>query len=262
MTEKDIDELRDKIDEIDGKLIDLLSDRIEVAAEILDIKEKTGKEIKDQEREREIIEKAGGMAKEKGIDSEFAKDLMRIIISRTVGTEREIAGEPGVWAKIYDFFSENPAQLKIARVLYKYGFSVKENGDVVAGDIRIPAVQIAKEADADRRAVNSTAETILENEELRELFANLRPIPYLKGVARQMGMGLIEIIPPDATQSGIISEVTNVLSKHGVTIRQSITDDPYLTTQPKLTIITDDLVSGDVIEELRELSSVDKVIVY
>lgn len=262
MTEKDIDELRNKIDEIDGKLIDLLSERVGVAGEILDIKKDTGKEIKDRGREREVIEKASEIAKDKGIDPDFAKDLMRIIISRTVGTEREMAGETGVWGKIYDFFSENPAQLKIARVLYKYGFSVRENSDVVAGDIRIPAVQIAEEAGADRRAVSSTAETILENGELREIFANLRPVPYLKGVARQMGMGLIEIIPPDATQSGIISEVTNVLSKHGVTIRQSITDDPYLATQPKLTIITDDLVSGDVIEELRELPSVDKVIVY
>ncbi len=262
MPDKDIEELRDKIDELDRKIIDLLSDRVDIAGDILDIKEDMGREIKDRSREQEIIEKASDIAKEKGLNPDFAKDLMRIIISRTVGTEREMAGEPGVWAKIHDFFSENPAQLKIARVLYKYGFGVRENGDVVAGDIRIPAVQIAKEADVDRRAVNSTAKTILENEELKELFANLRPVPYLKGVARQMGMGLIEIIPTDATRSGIISEVTNVLSSYEVTIRQSIADDPYFTTQPKLTIITDDLVSGDIIEELRELPSVDKVIIY
>ncbi|KXB06521.1 amino acid-binding protein [candidate division MSBL1 archaeon SCGC-AAA382F02] len=167
-----------------------------------------------------------------------------------------------MWSQIKKAFSGNPAQLKVARVFYKFGFRIEESGDVVCGDIRIPAVQIAKEAGVDRRAVDSTVETIFENEDLKEIFSNLRPVPYLKGVARQLGLGVIDILSTDPTQSGIISEVTNVISKHGLTVRQAVADDPYFAVQPKLTVITNELVSGEVIEELRELPSVESVIVY
>ncbi len=262
MSEKKLAELRDEIDKIDNKIIELLSDRIDVAKNILDLKEKMGRGVRDKEREQEVIEKAREKAQEEGLDPEFAEDIIRLTISRTAGAEQELSGKADMWAKIREFFEGNPAQLKVARILYKYGLRVKENADVVCGDIRIPAVQIAKEADVDRRAVDATAETIYENEELREIFSNLRPVPYLKGVARQLGLGLIEIIPPDATQSGIISEVTEIISKHGLSVRQSITDDPYFAAQPKLTIITNEVVGGKVIEELRELPSVESVIIY
>ncbi len=254
--------LRESINEIDERIVDLLSERMEVAHEILEIKEEMGKGIVDKEREQAVIEKARNLAREKNVDPEFIEDIMRITISRTVGEEREKAGEPGMWNKVQRSFQGHPAQLKVARVLYKFGFRVKENGDVVCGDIRVPAVQIAEEAGVDRRAVDSTADTILGDEDLREIFSNLRPIPFLKGVARQLGLGIVEIIPEDATQTGIISEVTEVISRHGVSLRQSIADDPYFTAQPKLTMITEEPISGEVMEELRDLPSVRSLIVY
>lgn len=262
MSEEEIEKLRERIDHIDRKLVELLSDRIEVAKDILKLKQEIGKEVRDRKREQEVIERARDFAREKGLDSEFAEDIMRLTMSRTAGFEREMAGGADMWAKIQDSFKGNPAQLKVARVLYKYGLRVKENGDVVCGEIRIPAVQIAEEAGVDRRAVDATVNTIFENQGLREIFSNLRPVPYLKGVARQLGLGLVEIISTDPTQSGIISEVTDVISKHGLIVRQSITDDPYFASQPKLTIITDEPVGGNVIEELRDLPSVESLIVY
>ena len=262
MSNENLESLRDEIDSVDRRMIDLLSERLEIVDKILDYKEEQGMEIRDKSREQDIIEKLRTMAKEKGLDPELAEDIMRLIISRSAGFEEEEAGKPSMWGRIKEIFSSNPAQLKVARILYKYGLSVNENEDVVCGDIRVPAVQIAKEADVDRRAISSTARTILENEELREIFANLRPIPYLKSVAQQAGLGVIEILPTDASQQGIISEVTNVISNHGLSIRQSIAEDPFFTAQAKLTIITEELISGDVIEELRDLPSVESVIVY
>jgi len=47
-----------------------------------------------------------------------------------------------------------------------------------------------------------------------------------------------------------------------LSVRQSITDDPYFTAQPKLTIITNEVIPGELIEDLRELPSVESVIVY
>lgn len=262
MSEEDLSELRNQIDELDQKLINLLSQRFETVDEILEIKKEMGEDIRDRGREQEVIEKARDLAREKGLDPLFVEDFLRLIISRSAGMEQEKVAEYGMWDQIKKDFAGNPAQLKVARVLYKYGFRVNEEEEVVCGGIRIPAVQVAQEAGVDRRAVNSTAETILENEDLREIFANLRPIPYLKGAARQLDLGVIEILSTDPTQSGVISEVTDVISGHGLTVRQSVADDPYFAAQPKLTIITDEAVSGEVIEELRELPSVESVIVY
>lgn len=262
MKNKNLKDLREEIDRVDLELIDVLSQRLEIADEIVELKRGAGKKIRDRDREQEIVEKARDLAKEKGLDPEFVEDVIRIVISRTAGAEMEKAGKPTMWGQIKKGFMGSPAQIEVARILYKYGLGVRENEDVVCGDIRVPAVQIAEEAGVDRRAVHSTAETILKNEDLREIFANLRPIPYLKAVAQQLNLGVIEILPTDATQTGIISEVTQVISNHDVSIRQSIADDPFFTAQPKLTIITGEPVSGAVIEGLRELSSVESVVVY
>lgn len=262
MSDKKLGDLREEIDQVDQKLIDILAQRLEIADQILKIKEETGKKIRDKKRELEVIERVRKLAREKDIDPEFIEDIIRIAISQTARVERVKAGEPGMWSQIQKAFVGNPAQLKVARVLYKFGLRVNEDGDVTCGNIRVPSVQIAREAGVDRRAVDSTAQNIFENEKLREIFSNLKPIPYLKAVAQQINLGVIEILPTDATQTGIISEVTDVISKHGLSIRQSIADDPYFTAQPKLTIITGEPVSGKVIEELRELPSVESVIVY
>lgn len=262
MSESELENLREDIDEIDEELVDLLSKRLEVVEDILEVKKKSGSGTRDLKREQEIIEKVRGSAIEKDIDPDFAEDLMRLTMVHSAAEEKEVIEKPSMWAQVEKEFSGNPAQLKVARVFYKYGLRAKENGDVLCGDIRVPHVQIAKEAGVDRRAVDSTVETIFENDFLTGIFSSLRPVPFLKGIARQLGLGLIEIIPTDATQKGIISEVTDVISDHGLSVRQSITDDPYFVAQPKLTVITGEPVGGDVVEELRELPSVDSLIVY
>jgi predicted regulator of amino acid metabolism with ACT domain len=152
--------------------------------------------------------------------------------------------------------------MSVARVMIKYGLRVMENGEIGCGGIRIPAVQIAKEAGVDRRVVDFTARRILGDKKLRDIFENLEPIAYLKGFAQQLGLGVIEIIPEDAARPGILREVTGVISKFGLSIRQSVSDDPNFVPQPKLTVITDEPVKGVVIESLRKLPSVRSVIVY
>ncbi|MFP4005408.1 MAG: chorismate mutase [Candidatus Hadarchaeia archaeon] len=262
MSENDLRDLRAKIDEIDEKLVNLLAKRISVVDKIMDSKMKMGKAVRDLKREQDVIEKVREEAIERNLDPDFVEDLMRLTMAHSAAEEREVIDKPSMWAQVEKEFSGNPAQLSVARILYKYGLRAKKNGDVLCGDIRVPHVQIAKEAGVDRRAVDSTVETIFQNEFLTGIFSSLRPVPYLKGIARQLGLGLIEIVPTDATQEGIISEVTDVISDHGLSVRQSITDDPYFVAQPKLTIITGEPVGGEVINELRKLPSVDSLIVY
>jgi chorismate mutase len=57
LNEEKLREIRRKIDEIDDKLLQLLAERVKLIAEIASIKKKLGKEIRDEEREREILRK-------------------------------------------------------------------------------------------------------------------------------------------------------------------------------------------------------------
>lgn len=52
-------ELRGRIDEIDKQIIELLEERIKVGKEIGKIKKELNLPIKDEEREREVLKRAG-----------------------------------------------------------------------------------------------------------------------------------------------------------------------------------------------------------
>ena len=259
---RELRELRREIDGIDERLIALLAQRLKLADELAALKRKLKLEIRDEARERAIIDSARERARQIGLDPTFVEGLMRLVIAHMAGAEIERVGGAGMWAQVQRALGDYPAQLDVAKVLFKYGLRVREDGEIACGEIRVPAKQVAKEAGVDRRAVDATAKTILADETLRGIFMNLEPLAYLKGVAQTLGLGLIEILPTDATKPGIIHEVTEVISKFKVSIRQAVADDPYFVTQPKLTIITDKPIKGKVIDALRKLPSIQSVIVY
>ncbi len=262
MSEKKLHAFRQEIDRIDEQILALLAQRLKLADDLVALKRKLKLEIRDEARERAIIARARKRAKDEGLDPAFVESIMSLVIAHMAGAQRERVGGVRVWERIREAFNDYPAQLSVARVLFKYGLRVREDGEVACGDIRIPSSQAAREAGVDRRVVDATVKTILKHEGLREIFENLEPIVYLKGAAQRLGMGVIEILPKDATKPGIITEVTKVLSKSGISIRQAVADDPYFVIQPKLTIITDEPVKGEIIESLRKLSSVQSIIVY
>jgi len=262
MSEKKLHAVRDVIDSIDEQLVSLLAQRLKLVDELTALKRKIGKGIRDEAREQAIIERARERAKKAELDPAFVESVMRLVIGHMAGAELERAGGVTMWAQVQRAFEGYPAQLSVARVLFKYGLRVREDGEIACGEIRIPAAQIAQEAGVDRRMVDATAKKIIASKELHGIFVNLEPIAYLKGVAQGLGLGVIEILPEDAARPGIISGVTGVLAKFHVSIRQAVADDPYFAPQPKLTIITDKPVSGSVIEALRKLPSVRSVIVY
>ena len=262
MNKKKLQELRRDIDRIDEQLISLLAQRLKLADDLVALKRKLKLEVRDETREREVIERARMLAREHKIDPGFAEGVMRLVMAQMAGEERERLGAAGMWSKIQKAFEDYPAQLRVVRILFKYGLRVREDGEIACGDIRIPAVQIAKEAEVDRRVVDSTAKKIIKDEKLSGIFRNLEPLAYLKGVAHELGLGVIEILPEDAAKPGIIKEVTGIISKFGISIRQAVADDPNFVPQPKLTLITEEPVKGAVIEELRKLPSVRSIIVY
>lgn len=148
------------------------------------------------------------------------------------------------------------------KLLFERGFQVNEEGKVTSGSIEIAHTQLAKEAGVDRRVVDATTKTIISDELLSRIFKNVHSIPFLRDVAPSLGLGVIIIIPEDAADVGILAEVAGLISESKVSIRQAVSDDPYLTDNPRLTIITDKKVPGELVDKILELPSVKGVSIY
>ncbi len=167
-----------------------------------------------------------------------------------------------VWSQIEKYFKDLPAQLKVARLLFERGFQVREDGKVVSGGIEIPHTQIAKEVGVERRAVDSTVQTILSKPELKRIYMNLRQVCSLQEVAREFNLGVIVFVPEDARQTGIIANVTKKVSEKGLSIRQALAEDPSISVQPKLTLIIEGEIPPELIGEIRKLPGTRSITVY
>jgi hypothetical protein len=84
----------------------------------------------------------------------------------------------------------------------------------------------------------------------------------LKEVARHLNLGVVEITPIDARTPGILAGAATILAKKGLSIRQAIVDDPELSPEPKLTLIVEKQMPGELIPELLRVKGVAKVSVY
>jgi predicted regulator of amino acid metabolism with ACT domain len=167
-----------------------------------------------------------------------------------------------MWQEILNKFKRFPAQEKVIRLILQRGFQISDRGRVVSGEIEIPHAQIAKELDVDRRVVDTTATAIREDEELWKIFRNVRSMTFLGDVAPVLGLGVIEITPTNAAKSGILGDVASAVARYGLSIRQAVSDDPYFVESPKLTIITEGKIPGDLVQLLTEIEGVKRVTVY
>lgn len=167
-----------------------------------------------------------------------------------------------MWSLIQDKFRHHPAQEKVIRLLLERGFQINEGGRVVSGNIEIPHTQIANEISVDRRVVDATCETIIKDKELFRVFSNIKTLPFLREVAPILGLGVIVITPENASIKGLLGIIANSVADYGLIIRQAVSDDPYITEDPKLTIITEGKVEGELVNILTSIKGVKSVTIY
>jgi predicted regulator of amino acid metabolism with ACT domain len=107
--------------------------------------------------------------------------------------------------------------------------------------------------------VDSTTDAILEDPELRRIFQNISAIPSLMDLAPVLDLAVLTVWVDDETQPGIVAEVTGLIADREISIRQIISEDPEFATDPKLYVVTDGRLSGDLLVEIRELPYVRRV---
>jgi predicted regulator of amino acid metabolism with ACT domain len=167
-----------------------------------------------------------------------------------------------MWNNAKKYFVGHPERLKVARVLIENGLAVRDQ-KIYLNEIEIPPVRVARAAGVDRRTVIETLKAVGSDRELRLIFEDIRSAGHsLKEIAKHLNLGVVEITPVDARTPGILAGSAMILAKNGLSIRQAIVDDPELSPEPKLTLIVEKKIPGELIPELLNVKGVAKVSVY
>ena len=82
-----LDDLRQRITEIDAKLIELMAERQEKSREVARVKRATGYATRDYQRERDVILGARAAAEARGVSPQVAENLMRMLIRSSLTTQ-------------------------------------------------------------------------------------------------------------------------------------------------------------------------------
>lgn len=167
-----------------------------------------------------------------------------------------------MWERIRSTLQSYPERLRVARTLLENGLCIRGER-VFLGQIEIPTAKIARAAGVDRRTVGETMRMVNKDSQLRTIFSQLESAgPSLRGIAKQLGLGVVEITADDPNKVGILAGASRLLAEAGMSIRQALVDDPDLDPDPKLVLITGRTVPGTIIPELLKIGGVMKVSVY
>jgi predicted regulator of amino acid metabolism with ACT domain len=167
--------------------------------------------------------------------------------------------EWALWREVTHFFEGSPSKLKVAKLIIENGLRIGEQGKIYCGEVEVPATKIASAVEVDRRVVKEMARAILTSDSLRQIFTNLKPAgPLLRDVARHLGYGVVEIRAKPAAP-GIIAEATALIAKVGISIRQILAEDAEIYPDPKLIIITEKLIPGEMLSKFLNIPTVTQV---
>ena len=167
-----------------------------------------------------------------------------------------------MWEKVNEKFKKYPARIRVAEKMIELGLSINDDGKIYCGNLKISDKALATAADVDRRAIKSTIEIIREDEDLNNLFSNIIPAgTLLKNITKNLDLGVIEI-EVGSESEGILASTTKLISEKGISIRQAYAEDTELQKTPILTIVTEDPVKGDLINEFLKINGVTRVSIY
>lgn len=167
-----------------------------------------------------------------------------------------------MWDRIKHKFENFPARMSVARKIVELGLCVGEDNKIYCGDVEISDVALARAAGVDRRTIKATIDVIMEDDQLEAIFTNISPAgALLKNVASTLGFGVVEI-EAQAGNQGILATATELIRRENVTIRQAHAGDPELEEIPRLTIITEKPIKGELYNQFLKIEGVTKVSIY
>jgi chorismate mutase/prephenate dehydratase len=104
-----LDDLRQKVDELDNRIVKLIAERMEVTREIGRNKIETGKPIEDRVREQAVLEKIKELASSEKLNADIIEKIYQRIFEgskKLQGVTVAFQGEMGAYSEeaAYDYF--------------------------------------------------------------------------------------------------------------------------------------------------------------
>ena len=161
--------------------------------------------------------------------------------------------------EIMKAFSRSEKKLRIAKTLLENGLRINEKGEILLGEIKIPYQSLAKATGTDRRTVKETIEKIMNNPELYTVYKNMESAgPFLRKIAKTTGYRVLTI-EVHHDQPGILAHVAKILAEENINILQTIAEYPDIYENPRLYVIMEGNIKGNLIEKIMEHGAIKSV---
>lgn len=167
-----------------------------------------------------------------------------------------------MWERIRSMLDRYPAQKTVALEMLKRGFSIDPKGEILCNGVEISPSKFARTIGVDRRAITAASKTILSNPELLKVFSKFRATVDLSEVAIESGLGVVELRGTDAAKApGVLTRIAREISDLGFSVRQIIADDTGIVSDPRIVIVTDHKLPGDLLTKLKGIPGISEVVI-
>ena len=164
-----------------------------------------------------------------------------------------------MWPNIRKQFERQVVRPDVVKKMIECGMRVSDDEKIYVGDVEVDYMAVARAADVDRRVVKQTVHQIRENRYLYSLFSRTRPLgTSLVGLVNQLGYTAI-VIEADPKSPGVMAGVAEILSRHGMVVRQAVAEDPEMVPEAKMTLVVEGQLTGNAIDELQSLDVVRSI---
>jgi chorismate mutase/prephenate dehydrogenase len=136
LTAGELLELRQRLDEIDSGIVDLVAERHAVVTTIGEHKLRTGLPLRHYEREREVIDRGMARAESHGLEGAVARDILQTLIHHSLSnqeTHKLVQSEHGHGQRALVIGGLGRMGVWMSRYLDMVGYSV-DVADPVSGD--------------------------------------------------------------------------------------------------------------------------------
>jgi len=164
-----------------------------------------------------------------------------------------------MWPSIRKQFERQVVRPDIVRKMIECGMRVSDDEKIYVDDVEVDYSAVARAVDVDRRVVKQTVHQIRVNRYLYSLFSKTKPLgTSLVSLVNQLGYTAI-VIEADPKSPGVMAGVAEILSRHGMVVRQAVAEDPEMVPDAKMTLVVEGQLTGQAMEELHGLKVVRSI---
>lgn len=164
-----------------------------------------------------------------------------------------------MWPNVRKQFERQVVRPEIVRKMIECGMRVSDDEKIFVDDVEVDYSAVARAVNVDRRVVKQTVQQIRGNRYLYSLFSKTRPLgTSLVDLVNQLGYTAI-VIEADPKSPGVMAGVAEILSRHGMVVRQAVAEDPEMVPEAKMTLVVEGQLTGQAMEELHGLKVVRSI---